>query len=79
MECSRNPTISGTLELKPLKNFIAQMKVSTGCEEKSKVVHGGIQSVLDGFYRWDDENFEMITSSSSCRRLVPFVVSNCCD
>lgn len=43
------------------------------------VVQRRIPSILDGFYRCHDEGLKVITSSSSCWRLVQFVVSYCCD
>lgn len=38
-------------------------------------MHRAIQSVLDGLYRGQDEGFQVTIPSSSCLRLVPFVVS----
>lgn len=61
------------------ENFTAQTTVSKGCEENKNVLHTGIRSLLDGLYMCQNERVNVITSSSSCWRLLSFVISYCCD
>lgn len=46
MECSEKGGIVLISELVAVQNIIALMTSSGGCEEKSKIVHTGMQSVL---------------------------------
>lgn len=54
----------------PLESFIAQKTVLECRDDKMKVVHRRILSILDGLFRSRDGRFEETISSSSCWRLV---------
>lgn len=77
--CSENATINEISELRPLERFNVERKVSIRREEKMKLEHTGIQTILDSFYRCHNDCLEGTTSRRSCWRLVLFVLSYCCD
>lgn len=78
-ESSGDGAFNKTSELARLENFIAQTTVLEVREEKMKVVYNCMQSNRDVVSRCHDEGFEVTMSSSFCWRLMPFVVSYCCD
>lgn len=38
-----------------------------------------MQSILDGFYKWEEEAFDVSSSHSSCLKVIPTVMLCCCN